>query len=144
MAPRGNRVTIPRIRTFYSSEEGAAMVEFAVAGAVFLLIFLGILNIGLTVWERNNLTYAAREGSRYAVVRGANSLQTATPTMIADYVKSRTQLKASGLRVYTTWNPIDKKPGSVVAVSVARDVPQRGPFLPAHTDSVTSKLIIYY
>ncbi len=120
------------------------MVEFAVAGAVFLLIFLGILNIGLTVWERNNLTYAAREGSRYAVVRGANSLQTASPTMVANYVKGRTQLNPSGLRVYTTWNPTDKKPGSIVSVSVARDVPRRGPFLPAHTDSVTSKLIIYY
>lgn len=117
------------------------MVEFAVAGAVFLLIFFGIIDIGLTVWERNNLTYAAREGSRYAVVRGANSLQTADSAMVANYVMARTPL--NGLRVIPKWTP-DNKPGSVVSVSVARDVPRRGPFLPAHTDSVTSKLIIYY
>lgn len=120
------------------------MVEFAIVGVLFSAMLLGIIEFGLASWQKNSVSADAREGARYAVVHGANSGRIATVDSIANYVRSKTSLDPSGLRIYATWFPTTKAPGSVVSVSVAHSVPRRGPFISAHTDSVTSKLVVYY
>ena len=128
---------------FLKADDGSGMVEFALVAVLLMSLLLGIIEFGLAAWEKNSAASAAREGARYAIVRGAKSVRVATAESVAKHVKSRTALDTSTLAVYTSWNP-DNDQGSVVTVSVARSVPRRGPFIPAHRDSVTSKMHIYY
>jgi TadE-like protein len=53
-------------------EDGAqSLVEFALVLPVFLLIVTGLFDVGRAVWQENSLAYAAREGTRYAIVHGS-------------------------------------------------------------------------
>jgi Flp pilus assembly protein TadG len=128
---------------FVRADEGSSMFEFAIVAALFVTILLGIVEFALASWEKNAAAYAAREGARYAIVRGATSLRVATPESVTTYVKSRAPLDTAAVAVYTTWTP-DNTPGSVVTVSVAHTVRRRGLFIPAHRDSVTSKMQVYF
>lgn len=50
---------------------GQALVEFALVLPVLLLVVTGIMDAGRAVWQENTLSYAAREGTRYAIVHGS-------------------------------------------------------------------------
>jgi len=128
---------------FLKADDGSGMVEFALVATVLMVLLFGIIEFGLAAWEKNAAASAAREGARYAIVRGSKSVRLATPESVTNHVKSRTALDTAALAVYTSWNP-DNDPGSVVTVSVAHFVPRRGPFIAAHRDSVTSKMQIYH
>lgn len=117
------------------------MVEFAVAGGVFTIMLLGIVEFGLAAWQKNSAAADAREGARFAIVHGSTSGQVATVATIKTAIKSRSVLDT--IRVYATWNP-DNAPGSVVTVSVVHDVPRRGPFIGAHKDSATSIMTVLF
>jgi len=130
-------------RNFWSADDGAGMVEFALVAMVLSFMLLGIIEFGLAAWQKNSVAADVREGTRYAVVRGTNSGRVATAESVATYVRTRTSLDTAGLRVYTTWSP-NKRPGSVVTVRVAHNVPRRGPFIPAHTDSATSMMVVLF
>ncbi len=58
---------------------GQAMVEFAIVAPIFLLILFGIIDFGRYVYYVQVLNNAAREGTRYAIVHGANSLAKTGP-----------------------------------------------------------------
>ena len=47
---------------------GQGLVEFALTLPVFLLLFVGLLDLGSAVVSYNSLTNAAREGARLAIV----------------------------------------------------------------------------
>lgn len=134
-------------RFFREDEHGASMVEFAVAiGFVIAPLLLAVLEFGLAAWAKNEATAEAREGARYAVVRGSSSSNVATVDSIRNFVIRRTGLPTFGtdsIRVYAVW-PTNNDPGSVVQVSVAHRVPRRGPFIPSHVDSATSKMVILH
>jgi hypothetical protein len=53
------------------SERAQALVEFALVLPLFLLIVTGIFDVARAVWQENTLAFAAREGTRYAIVHGA-------------------------------------------------------------------------
>jgi Flp pilus assembly protein TadG len=130
------------VRSFLGDEQATAILEFAAVSVVFLGLLFGVAEFALAAWQVNSATSDAREGARYAVVRGANSGRVATVDSVANYVKSHTALDPSSIRVYVTWTP-DKRPGSLVSVSVAHTVSRRGLVVPARTDSATSKMYIY-
>jgi Flp pilus assembly protein TadG len=117
------------------------MVEFAVAAGAFTFLLLGIIEFGLAVWQRNSAAADAREGARFAIVHGSTSGQIATAATIKTHIKSKSVLDT--IRVYATW-PDGNAPGKEVRVSVVHDVPRRGPFIPAHKDSATSRMIVLY
>ena len=54
-------------------ESGQSLVEFALIIPVILLIITGLFDAGRAVWQENTLAYAAREGTRYAIVHGSTS-----------------------------------------------------------------------
>ena len=118
------------------------MVEFAVVGGLFTILLLGIFEFGTSAWSKNNVAADAREGARYAIVHGSRSGSVADSAAVANAVKSKSSL-GNSIRVYTWW-PEGKTPGSIVTVSVAYTVPRRGPFVPAHRDSATSKMTIAF
>jgi Flp pilus assembly protein TadG len=78
-------------KTRYQSR-GQALVEFALVAPVFFLILFAVIEGGRFILYYETLNNATREGARYAIVNGANSLCTATsgPTgpMPADWTKA--------------------------------------------------------
>lgn len=53
------------------AEGGQATVEFALGLTLLLLVILGIFDVARAVWHEDTLAFAAREGARYAIVRGS-------------------------------------------------------------------------
>ena len=47
-------------------DRGSAIVEFTLVGILLTLLFLALLQLGLTLHVRNTLTASAAEGARYA------------------------------------------------------------------------------
>jgi len=124
-------------------DAGGAMAEFALAGGVIAFLLLGILEFGAAQWTKNNVASDAREGARYAIVHGTRSGTVTDSAGVANYVKAQSSL-GSTIRVYAWWPNGTKVQDDPVVVSVAVSVPRRGPFIPAHKDSATSKMRIVY
>ena len=142
MKPQSRRHGFTSRRRFWRSSHGGAMVEFALAAAVFTSMLLGIIEFGYAAWVRNSIASGAKEGARFAIVRGTQSGRVTDSAGVANYVKSKTVLDAS-IVVLTTWSP-DKQPGSLVTVRVKHSTARLGPFLSARTDSASSTMIVVY
>ncbi|MDP2997309.1 MAG: TadE/TadG family type IV pilus assembly protein [Bryobacterales bacterium] len=100
-------------------QRGAFVVEAALIMLPFLFLIFGIIEFGVVTRANNFVSYAAREGTRYASVRGADSGVPASATQISNFVKGHAVgLNASNLTVATTWVP-DNKRGSSVRVQVS-------------------------
>jgi len=53
---------------------GQALVEFALVVPFFFLLLFGIIEAGRFIFYYETLSNATREGARYAIVNGANTL----------------------------------------------------------------------
>jgi len=53
------------------AQRGQSLVEFALLLPLMLLIITGLFDVARAVWQENTLAYAAREGTRYAIVHGS-------------------------------------------------------------------------
>jgi Flp pilus assembly protein TadG len=51
-------------------ESGAAVVEMALSFSVLFVMFLGIVQLSIALYANDFLSQAAREGARWAIVRG--------------------------------------------------------------------------
>jgi Flp pilus assembly protein TadG len=58
---------------------GQALAEFALVAPLFFLILFSIIDFGRYVYYVQILNNAAREGARYGIVHGANSLNPSGP-----------------------------------------------------------------
>jgi hypothetical protein len=59
---------------------GQALVEFALVAPIFFLLLFAVIEFGRYVYQVQILNNAAREGARYAIVHGAQSLCPSGPT----------------------------------------------------------------
>ncbi len=120
------------------------MVEFALVISLLLLIVLGIMNFGLALWAYSAMAHVAREGARYAIVRGSESGRAATAAEIRNYVQGRAG-PLGPVQVTTSWIP-DNKPGSVVEVRVQYNFSPVLPLVPAGTITLasTSRMVITF
>ena len=105
----------------WSPGQGAA--EFAMVAISVLTLILAIMQGAAAVSAYNFVTYAARDASRYAMVRGATSPNPVSSDDVKAFVIAEAQgidTSPSKLTVTTTWTPANNKnPGSVVNVTVA-------------------------
>jgi len=99
------------------STRGQALVEFALVIPLFLLMLVGIFDLGRAVFSYNTLTNAAREGARLAIVNQYK------PSIIqrAKDQTAITELNAPNVdvnfyQVNTDGTPDTSKPCSLVAV----------------------------
>lgn len=150
-------------------EEGAGLVEWGLACSVFLATLIGVFQMSLAFYTMHYLSDAARQGSRYAMVRGSTSCTNtpnlsncnATSDQIQAYVRSIAYpgITASKLTVTTTWLTASttqpttwsscssgtcNAPGSQVKVMAAYSFPLSVPFVPSLSFSLksTSKMVI--
>ena len=139
------------------SRRGQAMVEFALVAPVFFLVLFAIIEGGRFMFYYETLNHATREGARYAIVNGANSLgcptgppaPLSTPCDIAgNDVVARVRAAAfgvppAGITVVPTWNPNNGR-GSIVTVEASYTYSTLVPLvpLPPITVTVESSLVV--
>jgi Flp pilus assembly protein TadG len=124
-------------------ETGSEMVEFALVLSILFMFLFGIMDLSRALYAYHFVANAAREGTRYAMVRGATckSYPTACPASANDvqsYLKKvPAGIDSSALTVTTTWTP-DNEPGDTVQVQVQYNFRFILPFLPKSSVLMTS------
>ncbi len=136
------------------NEDGAALVEMAFATVILLTLLFGIIEISLALYTYHFVSEAAREGTRYAIVRGATcngSFASACPASqddIQTYVQNLgfPGINPSALTVTTAWSPYPagggcgacNNPGNQVQVTVNYQYVLAIPFVPSQTLNMSS------
>jgi Flp pilus assembly protein TadG len=146
------------------SERGASLVETAVASSVLLAMLFGIFQLSLALYTYHYISEAAREGSRWAIVRGSTSCTNtpnlddcgATTAQINSFVKSlgypgidaadnmtvTTSFLSASSTQPTTWTTCSTSPcnvpGNLVKVQVQYRFPLSVPFVTVTTLNMSS------
>jgi len=107
-----------------SDEQGATIAEMALACTILLAVVIGIFQMSLALYAFHFVSDAAREATRYAIVRGADCVNLsgcgATNAQIQQYVRNLGYpgITSTNLTVSTTWYTITmdttKTPASAV------------------------------
>lgn len=104
-------------------ERGSQLTEFALSAMVFFAVMLGFIDVCRAMYAYHYATYAAQQGARYAIVRGATwssssvhscatsappnfnlSFQcTASAADVQNYVRNLPGVNANNMTVTTTW-----------------------------------------
>ena len=139
------------------------MIETALASSVFLALMIGVVQVSLACYTVNYISDAAREGSRYAMVRGSTSC-TNTPhlsncNVTGDQIRTFVRgikypgVKSGNVNVTTTWLKASatypttwsactsgtcNAPGNLVKVVASYSFPISVPYVPKQTFSLTS------
>jgi Flp pilus assembly protein TadG len=155
--------------TWVRRDDGSSLVEFALASMIFLALLIGAFQVSIGLYTYHYISDAAREGSRYAMVRGSTSC-TNTPSLsncnaTADQIQTYVRglgypgISASKLKLTTTWFKPDSNlpptwsssagsgcnaPGNMVMVVATYAYPLKVPFIPKSTFNLssTSKMVI--
>jgi Flp pilus assembly protein TadG len=130
-----------RVRRLLRGERGSQIMEVALVAPLFFMLMFGITEFGRAIWLFGSISHAAREGTRYAIVRGGESGRAATEDEIQTFV--RNVIGLSDAQVTTTWDP-DNMPGSVVEVTVQLPFDPIFPVMPSVPLSSTSRLVISF
>lgn len=129
------------IQRRFRNRRGAVLVEFVTISALLMLSIIGVIEFGRAMWTHNSLSHAAREGARWAIVRGNESGRVADTAGVSTYVLSR--IGTRPLSVTTVWSP-DKDPGSTVTVTVQHQFRAVVPIVPQVTLSSRSRMVISF
>ncbi len=90
-----------------NGQSGAAIVEFSLVFLLFLVLTIGLFEMGRAMWIYTTLSHAARQGARFAMVRGDDAISpvtTATNAEITQVVRRNAiGLVASDVTVTPTW-----------------------------------------
>jgi Flp pilus assembly protein TadG len=102
----------------FRGEEGSAALEMAISTMLYMTMVLGIMDLTRMIYAYNFVSFAAREASRYASVRGTTN--PATSANITSFVKSDAvaAINQNNITVTTTWSP-NHSAGSTVNVNVS-------------------------
>jgi Flp pilus assembly protein TadG len=118
-----------RLRRFSKDDGAQSLVEFALVLPLLLLMITGLFDVARAAWQENTLAYAAREGTRYAIVHGSGSttlpLGPSDPSEahIANVVTSNA-VGVYGITVTTAWPDGSNDRGMRVSVDAS------APFVP--------------
>lgn len=139
-----------------SSEHGSSVVEMALALVILLTMVFGMMEISLALYTYHFVSEAAREGTRYAIVRGSScagfaTACPATPADIQNYIQTLgfPGINPAAMTVNTAWSsypaggaclplPNCTNPGNMVQVTVNYQYPLSIPFIPASTINMSS------
>jgi Flp pilus assembly protein TadG len=101
---------------FADEENGSSVIEFTLSVTVLLMLLFGIVDLSRALYIDHFVSGAAREGARYAMVRGSSfnnvtcstpstTACTATQAAVTSYVQSLAPIGVStaNLTVQTTW-----------------------------------------
>lgn len=146
------------------SEAGGALVETALSATIMLSVMIGLFELSMALYSYHYVSYAAREGSRYAIVRGSKCINIPDCGVSSDNVQTAVQdlgfpgIDSTAVSVTTTWYSASQTtpttwtacvgvcnaPGNLVKVDVSYPFSLTIPFLPkkALSLSSTSQMVI--
>jgi Flp pilus assembly protein TadG len=139
---------------FMRGEGGQTMLETALSLALLLTMIFGVIAGALMLYTYHYLSYAARIGSRYAIVRGSACDNSAgmpdcpnvTSAQVQTYVRSvhYAGIDSTQTTVNVTWPRGTKNPGDPVNVTVQYPFLFTAPFIPSTTVNMhsTSQMVI--
>jgi Flp pilus assembly protein TadG len=158
---QGMRSIAVRIGRAVRVETGANMVEFAMASIILFTLVFGVIAICLALYSYNVTAEAAREATRYAIVRGSKC----SPSTFSDCNVTSAQLQTyvrglgfpginpSSLNVTAAWPTIGptcfpsitpcNNPGNQVQVTVQYTFPLVIPFVPSRTLTMSNTSAMY-
>jgi Flp pilus assembly protein TadG len=152
-----------------ANQEGSVLVEMAFSSIALFAMFFGIFEFSTACYTSNYMSDAAREATRWAIVRGSTSCKNiagldhcnATSDDIANYAKNLgyPAIRKSNMTVTTsyyspsatyptTWSLCTtgtcNLPGNMVRVDVSYSFPLAIPFVTSKTLSLgsTSQMVI--
>lgn len=133
------------------NERGQAVVEIALALPIIAAFTCMMIELCLAFYSYCMISESAREGTRYAIVRGATCQTgtggscTASASTINDVVKHLgwPNLGNGTLSVSTTYPDGNENPGSRVQVVVSYVYPYNIPFAPKGTLRMSSASVMY-
>jgi len=123
----------------FRSEEGSELVEFSLCSAVLFMSLFGVIALCMALYSYVFVTEAAREASRYALVRGSQcqgfSDCNITSAQINTYVQNLSYpgINTANLSASASWsgnNATVNYPGNYVTVAVNYQIPLAIPFWP--------------
>jgi Flp pilus assembly protein TadG len=140
-----------RFRGVTASEEGSTLIEFALTFSVLLTLIFCVMEICLVFYSYDMISDCAREGTRYAMVRGASCPNVTTPTceVTASQVNSfvsaiKTPNLGNGtMTPVTTYPDGNESVGSRVQVKVTYVFPIKMPFVPKNSLTMSSTSVMY-
>jgi len=98
---------------------GATMVEFALFFVIFMVLTVGLMELGRAVWTYVTLSHAARAGGRYAIVHGSINPIPDDGLSVTDVVRQNAiGLTGSDVGVTVSYDTANKQ-GSVVQIEVS-------------------------
>jgi len=119
-------------------EEGSTLVEFAISSSVLFLSLFGIFGLCGALYSYNFVADAAREATRYAIVRGSScsgltncNLTTSAPLQTYVRTLGYPGINTNNLTAAATWsgaNSPTNAPGNTVSVTVTYTYPLNIPF----------------
>ncbi len=147
-----------------SGDEGSAIVEMAVVSSLLFAVLFGIIELSLALYTYNYVSDAAREATRYAIVRGSSCTQLTNCGVTAAQIQTYVQglgypgMNSANTTATTTWySPSSSPPttwtacgstcnapGDAVQVKVTYSFRLSIPFVPKSTLSLhsTSLMVI--
>lgn len=136
------------------SEEGAALVEFAISASILFVMLFGIIEFSMGLYAYNFLAYATKDAARYAMVRGSNCSVLANcgviNTQVQNFINSEGYPGLSGaVTTTTTWtcetipdptlqNAKCNAPGDLVTVTATFPFTLSVPFMSQQSLTFTS------
>lgn len=112
---------------------GQAVLETAISVIVFLTLLLGVIDFGYGLYTYDLVSYAAKIGSRWAIVHGSTSSAPASASDVQNYIASQVAgLDPGKLQVTTSWSP-NNHPGSTVSVQVTYNFSFADPLVPSRS-----------
>ena len=116
-------------------QSGQALTELPIIMGLFAMLTFGTLDAGRLIYNYGAVSFSAREGVRWAIVRGSASGRAASADDISNYVKSMSM--GVPVNVSVSWSP-DNQPGSAVVVTVQNDFSAMTPFFVPTSMKLTS------
>jgi|SRR6266581_3560355 len=120
---------------------GQSLAELSIVLVLFLVVTFGIVDAGRLIFAYNAVSLSAREGVRYAIVRGSTSLQVANEDDIKTYVRSKTVGVALD-PITVTWPDGNNNPGSKVQVTVQSPFTPVTPFLSRTINLASTSMMV--
>ncbi len=163
-----NRGALKSLQRLLAEDEGITTVEMGICASVLMAMLLGIFQISVAVYNFQLVADAAREGSRFAMVRGSNCATYLTAAYCSPYDSSQNGADGADVSGYvnslgyighsqltsstawltastttpTTWSACSSgtcnAPGNMVKVTVTYNYPVNIPFVPSMTIPIKS------
>jgi Flp pilus assembly protein TadG len=139
-----------RVSNRVREDDGQALVEFAINFSVIMGFLFIFVEVCLAFYAYDMISESAREGTRYAIVRGSTCLTSAGISCTASAAGVNTYVSGVGwpnpggtMTVNTTYPDGNEAPGSRVQVTVTYAFPITLQWVPTGSLTMQSTSVMY-